>query len=487
MSETRPTPESTASVSEAMKSSDASCRDAGLLLFWMAATWAVAGALLGLLSSLKFHGPGMGSGAVLTYGRVYPASNFLLFYGALAQAAIGVMLWLIARLSGRPLASAWMVLPGGLSWNLGVLSGAGAILTGNATGISGFEIPRGPAVMMLAGYCAMALPGLLTLMTRRDKPWYVSECFLLAALFWFPWAFSTAILFIHVFPARGMMLVLVGEWQYSNLSRVWLALIAYAVLFYMVPKLARRPLESGPTAAFTFWLTVFFSSWIAVPPGSPVPAWLQGVSGLAAMVSVAPMLAAVTNLRATCGDQAEAIRSQPGGICFLVSIPCLLVASLLQAGASFRGVADVLGYTFFEMGLHTVFTGGFVGLTVLGAVLFALPRLTGVPWGAESMISMVGKLATGAVVVVGVSLLGAGILQGFAAADVSVPFETALKRGMGPFRLSTLGWLAGVGAAVVVWMQITALGWKVCSVCCIPPLFREMLPAGKAKKAEVAA
>lgn len=119
MSETRPTPESTASVSEAMKSSDASCRDAGLLLFWMAATWAVAGALLGLLSSLKFHGPGMGSGAVLTYGRVYPASNFLLFYGALAQAAIGVMLWLIARLSGRPLASAWMVLPGGLSWNFG--------------------------------------------------------------------------------------------------------------------------------------------------------------------------------------------------------------------------------------------------------------------------------------------------------------------------------------------------------------------------------
>lgn len=487
MTDSSPAPESPVSAIAEIQSSDASCRDAGLLLFWMASAWAVAGTLLGLLSSLKFHGPGMGSGAMLTYGRVYPASNFLLLHGALSQAAIGLMLWLLARLSGRPLAAAPLVLLGGLVWNLGVLSGLGAILTGNATGVSGFEIPRGPAVMLLAGYCAMALPGLLTLISRKEKPWYVSEWFLLAALFWFPWVFSTAILFIHVFPARGVMQFVIGEWQFSNLSRVWLALIAYAVLFYFFPKLARRPLESGATAAFTFWLTLFFASWIAVPPGAPVPAWLPGISGFAAMVSLVPVLAAVTNLRKTCCSQIHLIRSHPGGLCFLVAVPCLLISGVLQAGVAFRGVADVLGYTFFDMGLQALFLGGFVGLSLLGAMFHAVPRITGQNWGSEKGIALCSKLTTGAVVVVAVSLMGAGILQGFAAADPAIAFDVALKRAMGPFRLSTLGWLAAVGGALVLFLQISRVGFGVCATCCTFSFLREDSTQPRGKKAEVAA
>lgn len=487
MTVTSPAPDRSLPAGEAIRKSDASCRDAVLPLFWFAAAWAVAGCLLGLLSSLKFHGPGIGSGAMLTYGRVYPASNFLLLYGALAQAGIGVMLWLIARLAGTTLRGGWAVLFGGLLWNVGMVSGAGAILTGNATGIDGFEIPRGPALMLFAAYCAMTLPGWFTMLRREEKPYYVSEWFLLAALFWFPWVFSTAVLFLHVFPARGVLQYVIAQWHFANLARVWLALIAYASLFYFVPKLARRPLHSGGSAALTFWMTLFFASWTAVPPGAPVPAWMPGVSSFAALVSLVPMLAAVSNVRQTLGDQSATLRSQPAGLCFVVAVPCLLIGGLLHAGASIRGVGEAVAYTFFGMGVHTLFLGGFAGLSILGAILFAVPRLTDGAWCSEGRVSICSKLAVAAVLVIGVSFVLAGMLQGSVALDPSIPFDQALKRAMGPFRLSTLGWLAAALSAAILLGLLTQVCVRVCAACCVPAFLRPSGSAGKAKSLEVAA
>ena len=68
-----------------------------------AAVWLLVSSVFGLLASLQFHKPQMfGNCAWLLYGRVQPASNNGFLYGFCLQAAVGVALWLIARL-GRAL------------------------------------------------------------------------------------------------------------------------------------------------------------------------------------------------------------------------------------------------------------------------------------------------------------------------------------------------------------------------------------------------
>src|ERR1700744_6600558 len=79
---------------------DASCRVPLLALFGGAAVWLVIGLVLEIIASLTFHKPELFAGcSFLTYGHVSVAANDLLVYGFAVPAALGVMLWIFARLS----------------------------------------------------------------------------------------------------------------------------------------------------------------------------------------------------------------------------------------------------------------------------------------------------------------------------------------------------------------------------------------------------
>src|ERR1700679_1691022 len=84
---------------------DASCRVPLLALFGGAALWLVLGLLLGIVAALSFHAPDIFANCPsLTYGHAQAAANALLLYGFAIPAALGVMLWIFARLSQAPLA-----------------------------------------------------------------------------------------------------------------------------------------------------------------------------------------------------------------------------------------------------------------------------------------------------------------------------------------------------------------------------------------------
>src|SRR5271165_5484714 len=84
---------------------DASCRVPLLALFGGAALWLVLGLGLGLVAAMSFHKPDLFADcACLNYGHAQAAANDLLLYGFAMPAALGVMLWIFARLSQAPLA-----------------------------------------------------------------------------------------------------------------------------------------------------------------------------------------------------------------------------------------------------------------------------------------------------------------------------------------------------------------------------------------------
>ena len=75
---------------------------------------------------------------------------------------------------------------------LGVLLGVIGILAGNGTGFENLEMPRYSAVPLFIGYLLIGLWTVLTFHQRRERSLQPAQWFLLAALFWFPWIFSTA-------------------------------------------------------------------------------------------------------------------------------------------------------------------------------------------------------------------------------------------------------------------------------------------------------
>ncbi len=122
---------------------DASCRVPLLALFGGAALWLIVGLVLALIASIKFHKPEfLADCSLLTYGHVQAAANDLILYGFAIPAALGVILWIFARLSRAELVLPLVPVVAANIWHVGVLIGTIGILAGNSTGFAWLEYPR---------------------------------------------------------------------------------------------------------------------------------------------------------------------------------------------------------------------------------------------------------------------------------------------------------------------------------------------------------
>jgi cytochrome c oxidase cbb3-type subunit 1 len=225
---------------------DASCRVPLLVLFNGAAVALVFGLLVSLLASLTFHNPEITARcAWMSYGHAVAAANDLLVYGFAIPAALGVILWIFARLSQAELALPIVVFAAAHLWQIGVLVGTIAIFTGNSSGHQWLEYPRAAAALLGVAFVLITISAFATFGLRKERELYPSHWFLLAALLWFPWIYSSANLFLgSTHPVRGVAQSVINWWFANNLILVWFALVGLGIAFYFLPKISGRPLHS---------------------------------------------------------------------------------------------------------------------------------------------------------------------------------------------------------------------------------------------------
>src|SRR5262249_34731910 len=155
--------------------------------------WLVIGSIFSLIASIKFHSPAFLSDfGWLTYGRVRPAANNSFLYGFCLQAGLGFGLWLIATLGRVRLPHGWLITTRAKIWNLGVTAGVIAILAGEGTSFENLDMPRYAAIILFLSYLIIGATALFSFHERVERPLAVPQWFILAALFWFPWIYSTA-------------------------------------------------------------------------------------------------------------------------------------------------------------------------------------------------------------------------------------------------------------------------------------------------------
>ena len=153
---------------------------------------------------------------------------------------------------------------------------------------------------------------------------------MLAALFWFPWIFSTAHLLLTFRPVRGVTQAVVSWWFSNNLNFIWLGLVGLAVLFYFVPRFAGRALHSRHLASLAFWTLILFGSWCGIPTSAPVPAWMPVMSSIAAVMTLLPLIALGLNFyRTLCGAQ-PAEKATPPSRFIYFGLAMFLLAGLMR-------------------------------------------------------------------------------------------------------------------------------------------------------------
>ncbi|MBI4660052.1 MAG: cbb3-type cytochrome c oxidase subunit I [Verrucomicrobia bacterium] len=440
------------------------------LLFAASIGWLLVAGVLGLISAIKLHSAAfLSQAAWLTYGRVFPAYLNVLLYGFAVQAALGIALWVLARLSRAELKGSLAATFAGLFWNIGVFFGVAGILAGDSTGYLWLEMPRYATPLLFFSYAVIGLSAAITFHSRRERQLYVSQWYLVAALFWFPWIYSTAQLALVYFPARGVVQAVVAGWFAHNIFTVWLSSIALAALFYFLPKILNRPLHSHELGMFGFWALAFFGCWGGLQLGGPTPSWLGSVSVAAGVMTLIPVLAVAINWRRTLLTGDRKLAPNPvlsffkfGAVCYVVA-SLIAIAGLVQAPVELSaqhkdmsetiqltfaflsrlmgGISEVAEFTHYASGVAFLFLYGFFAFVALGSIYYIVPKLTLCDWPSAPLLRLhFWSGAAGVVLLVAPLVLG-GVRQGAALNNADLPFLETV-RGTIPFLgTSTLGLL----------------------------------------------
>lgn len=426
---------------------DASCGIPVLVFYTTAVIWLLVGSLLGFLASFKMHDPQTLTGLFgidfgwLNFGRIRPAHLNVVGYGWANIAGVGTAIWLMARLSGTTLRYPLLVTAAGVLYNIGVLSGTIGILIGQGNSIEWLEFPPYATFMIFLAYAIIGIWAVDMFMNRTTKHVYVSQWYLMAGFFWFPWLYGTAqILLLDPLwsePASGAVQGIVNWWYGHNALGLWFTPIGLATAYYMIPKVIGRPVHSYHLSFIGFWTLAFFYAWNGAHHliGGPVPAWIVTASVVASVMMVIPVCTVAINHHITMKGHFHLLKYSPTLRFVVFGAMAYTLTSLQGSMMAVPYINKTTHFTHYTVGHAHIGLYGFFTMVMFGAMYYIVPRLVGSEWKSARLINIHFWLsAAGILLMFGVLTLG-GWIQGVLLNDASWNFSEITQ--------ITIPWLRG--------------------------------------------
>jgi len=404
---------------------DTTARCPLFLLVGSGLVWLVLGGVLALLNLAQTYTPALlADCAWLTYGRLQAMQETIFVYGWFGNAGLAVVLWVLSRLGESALRGRNYITVGALFWNLAITLSVIGIAAGDATSFPLLQMPRYVQAILLFSFAAMAVPGVLAWSGRRSDATFVSHWYALAALFLFPWFFSVAQVMLNFVPVRGTLQSVVATWYAQNVFSLWLAPMAMAAVYYLLPKISGRVIHNYDFAVYGFWTLLFFGCWMGGRHliGGPVPAWIPTMAIVCAWLVLFHHIIVYFNLR-------EVFR--PGSSTVLkflaIGLGSYLLSAVVDTAFASRILAEVTQFTFFQQAQMQLAFGS-VTLIIFGALYYLVPRLAGAHWPSVSLIRGHFLAAVLGFILFVVALGAAGWTQGMGLNDTGLTFvEIAAK------------------------------------------------------------
>ena len=380
-----------------------------LLLICSAIKWLVLSGILSLIASIQLVQPAfLADCSVFTHGRTVAMQESIFVYGWAANAGLAIALWVLGRLGGSPLRAGNWIIVGTLFWNIAIALGLVGIATGDATSIAFLQLPGYVQLIMAFAYGTIAIAGVLAWTGRRTESTFAAQWYAVAALFLFPWLFTAAQMMLLWSPVRGVLQAVAAGWYAQGAWTLWLAPLALSAAYYIVPKVTGRALPSYEFAPHAFWCLLVLGAFTGGRHlvGGPVPAWIASVAIVSCTLLLFHYFVVFLNLRGAFGGGGTALKFISFGLA------AYLLGGVVDAITAFRDVALVTQFTHFDVAQQQLALYGGFTLILFGAIYYAVPRLTGQPWASAMLIKGHRLAAILGVVLLIVSLVGAGWVQG---------------------------------------------------------------------------
>ena len=409
---------------------DDSTRAPVLFFFASGLLWLLFGSILGFIASWKLHDPTFLDGwSWLTWGRVRTVHLNSVVYGWASSAGIGVVIWLMARLCQVRVINGIILIIAGAFWNLGVTVGVIGLFAGDSQSIEWLEFPGYATPLLFITYVLIAIWAVIMFRHRRSKHVYVSQWYLLAAVFWFPWLFGTANILMQATPLKGVVFAAANWWFAHNVLGLWFTPIGLAAAYYFIPKVIGRPVHSYYLSALGFWSLALFFSWNGMHHliGGPFPVWLITASIVASMMMIIPVATVAINHHMTMRGHFQMLQYSPTLRFTVFGAMAYTVVSLQGITMAFRTLNKITHFTHYTVGHAHLGMYAFFTMTMFGAMYYIVPRLVGCEWRSPRLISWHFWLSSYGIVFMVIFLSVGGIFQGIHLNDPEVDFMNTVR------------------------------------------------------------
>lgn len=404
---------------------DSSMRFPALFFITCAIIWLQIGTVFALLASVTLHSPTwLPNWEWLTFGRIRSAHLNAVAFGWANNAAFAVGMWVMVRLCQTKLRNSWLLIVAGISWNIAITIGITALLAGQITSIEWLEMPRYISPILAVSFLMIGVWGITSFRYRESTHVYVSQWYILAALFWFPWLYIAVQTMVIWFPAHGTVQSLTNWWFGHNVLGLWYTPIGVAAMYYLIPKVLGRPIHSYYLSAIGFWALALFYNWAGVHHlvGGPIPAWLISAGIVASIMMVIPVFVTAINHHFTVIGKFKQVWLSPTLRFTVFGAMSYALSSLIGSAMALREVNEVTHFTHFTVGHAHHGAYAFFTMTMFGAIYYMMPRMINREWPSAGLIKIhFWGCAIGITIyVIGLSI--GGWIQGLEMNNPDIPF-----------------------------------------------------------------
>jgi cytochrome c oxidase cbb3-type subunit 1 len=404
-----------------------------------AVVWLVLASVFGLISSIKLHNPEfLTDYAWLTFGRTRTLHLNMVAYGWCPMAAFGVAIWMLPRLLKTKLYGGRFALLGCMLWNAGLIAGLGSIAVGINDGMEWLEIPWQISILLVLGGALIGLPLVFTLRNRKVEHLYVSIWYMGAALFWFPVLYLVGKLpGVHF----GVEQATMNWWFGHNVLGLYYTPIALASVYYFLPKIIGRPIQSYNLSLIGFWALAFFYGQVGGHHlvGGPVPHWLITLSIVQSMMMIIPVLAFSVNQHLTMRGHFKTVYYSPTLRFIVLGAMMYTLSSFEGSFEALRSFSTVVHFTHFTVAHAHLGLYAFFSIVMFGAIYFVMPRVMSWEWPHPRLIVLHFWLVVTGIGIYVVSLSIGGWLQGKAMLDAAIPFMESVRITIPYLQARTVG------------------------------------------------
>jgi cytochrome c oxidase cbb3-type subunit 1 len=430
---------------------DASCKWPVIVWFSSGVFWLLVGSALALIASIKLHNPEwlFPDLSSLTFGRVRAAHLSSVSLGWSFSMAIAVAVWQMCRLSRCELIYPGMLVFAAAVWNVAMVLGVGGILAGYGQSVEWLDMPTIVAPFFVTTLGIVAAWTVATFQRRREKHVYVTQWYLLGAVFWMPWLYITAVVLIfgvdvaffgarlNFGPATGVVQATTNWWFAHNVLGLWITPVGVGTAYYLIPKVIGRPVYSYYLSVIGFWALALFYSWAGMHHliGGPIPAWMSSASVVGSMMMLIPVGAVALNHHMTMRGHFHHLRYSPTLRFVVFGAIAYTAVSVQGAFESLKSFSEVAHFTHYTVAHAHLGVYGFFSMIMFGATYYILPRMTGREWASGRLIRWHFWLTAVGITLYFTALSIGGWYQGLALIDANIPFIRVVQ-GTLPYLIS---------------------------------------------------